>query len=279
MATTALVRHYFNLRHRGWNVWPILVAGAVALAAIAWADPPAAAPSPAASAGRRSRSRSAQAIVQQRCVTCHSADPTRDGFDAPPKGIAFDTPEQIVAQAQLIDRWAVQSKAMPLGNVTGMTDAERAELGRGSRRERTGRLTRPCSRSPQAPFSFRAELHEEAAPQTGRRVPAAASAREPDHPRALVGRGRLDPVGRPRPRHRPGERDPLPEPGRADPLPGRRQRDRAAARLRLRRLRVEGGRSSRATTSPRSSRASENLRELGRRLLWEGAQEIRFTES
>jgi uncharacterized membrane protein len=127
MATTAFVRHYFNLRHRGWNVWPILAVGAAALAGIAWAIRPQHA-TPAASAAPVSFAR-AQAIVQQRCVTCHSAEPTRAGFDAPPKGVAFDTPEQIVSQAQLIERWAVQSKAMPLGNATGMTDQERAELG------------------------------------------------------------------------------------------------------------------------------------------------------
>jgi uncharacterized membrane protein len=33
MAIGALVRHYFNLRHRGLNVWPILgLAGACVLA-------------------------------------------------------------------------------------------------------------------------------------------------------------------------------------------------------------------------------------------------------
>jgi uncharacterized membrane protein len=44
-------------------------------------------------------------------------------------GITFDTADEIVRRAGLIDQWAVQSRAMPLGNVTGMTDAERAELG------------------------------------------------------------------------------------------------------------------------------------------------------
>ena len=41
---------------------------------------------------------------------------------------------------------------------------------------------------------------------------------------------------------RPRERDELPEPGRAHLLPRRRQRDRAPARLRLRRVREQGGR-------------------------------------
>jgi uncharacterized membrane protein len=127
MATLAVVRHYFNLRHRGWHVWPILVAGAGALALVAWLIRPQAAATPAAAATVPFSK--AQAIVANRCAPCHSQTPTQPGFDAPPKGIAFDTPREIVANAQLIEQWAVQSHAMPLGNATGMTQAERDELG------------------------------------------------------------------------------------------------------------------------------------------------------
>jgi uncharacterized membrane protein len=35
MALGALVRHYFNLRHRGLNVWPILGLAAAAVVAVA----------------------------------------------------------------------------------------------------------------------------------------------------------------------------------------------------------------------------------------------------
>ena len=51
----------------------------------------------------------------------------------------------------------------------------------------------------------------------------------------------MDPDGRPRRGHRAGERDELPEPRRADLLPRWRQRDRAPARVRLRRVREQGG--------------------------------------
>jgi uncharacterized membrane protein len=60
-------------------------------------------------------------------VPCHSSHPTK--VDSAPLGIAFDTPGQIRAQAALIEQVAVSSKAMPLGNATGMTQAERDELG------------------------------------------------------------------------------------------------------------------------------------------------------
>ena len=53
-----------------------------------------------------------------------------EGFSAPPLGIAFDTPEQIRSRASQIEEQAVRTNAMPLGNVTGMTDAERELLGR-----------------------------------------------------------------------------------------------------------------------------------------------------
>lgn len=70
----------------------------------------------------------AQSIVQQRCVTCHSATPTRAGFSSPAGGVTFDTPEQIKAKASRIMARAVQNTSMPQGNVTGMTPAERETL-------------------------------------------------------------------------------------------------------------------------------------------------------
>jgi uncharacterized membrane protein len=50
-------------------------------------------------------------------------------MDSAPLGIVFDTPEQMHAQASLIEQVAVSSKTMPLGNATGMTQSERDELG------------------------------------------------------------------------------------------------------------------------------------------------------
>jgi uncharacterized membrane protein len=68
-------------------------------------------------------------IVAERCAVCHSMRPTQAGFSAPPKGIAFDTPAEIAAQTSAIEQQAVVLKAMPLGNVTHMTQAERDALG------------------------------------------------------------------------------------------------------------------------------------------------------
>jgi uncharacterized membrane protein len=122
----AWIRHFFNLRHAGRTVWWIPVtagAAAIALAVAMRPDEGGGAPS------RTVSDAEAIAIVQQRCVPCHSANPTQPGYDVPPAGITFDSRDQIVERADAIEEQAVRTTAMPLGNVTGMTDQERETLG------------------------------------------------------------------------------------------------------------------------------------------------------
>jgi uncharacterized membrane protein len=69
-------------------------------------------------------------IFQQRCTVCHSSAPTDNNYRQPPKGIAFDTPDEIMRYAKQIYRMAVQTRAMPLGNKTGMLPQERVMIGR-----------------------------------------------------------------------------------------------------------------------------------------------------
>jgi uncharacterized membrane protein len=129
MAAGAWIRHFFNLRHAGRTVWWIPVTAALAIAAVAVAIRPtggAGGTASTAGAGTVSFAR-ARAIVSARCVPCHSSHPTK--VAAAPLGIAFDTPEQIRAQADAIERVAVESTIMPLGNATEMTRAERDLLG------------------------------------------------------------------------------------------------------------------------------------------------------
>jgi uncharacterized membrane protein len=69
----------------------------------------------------------AQTILGQRCVPCHSHSPTQPGFNAPPNGIVLNSPTQV--RAHLADvRKQLTLRTMPLGNITGMTDLERARL-------------------------------------------------------------------------------------------------------------------------------------------------------
>jgi uncharacterized membrane protein len=127
MLVGAWIRVYFNLRHRGRTVWAIPATAALAVLAIAIAIRPDDA-EPAGTAAVPFAQ--VATIVEQRCAVCHSMSPTNPSFSSPPAGIAFDTPEQIRARAAAIDEQAVRTRAMPLGNVTEMTDAERELLGR-----------------------------------------------------------------------------------------------------------------------------------------------------
>jgi uncharacterized membrane protein len=122
----AWIRHFFNLRHAGRTVWFIpvtAVAASVLLAVAIRPDEGGGAPATPVDAEK------AAAIVEQRCVPCHSQSPTQEGFDTAPAGVVLDTREQIVDQADVVEEQAVRTKAMPLGNVTGMTDQERETLG------------------------------------------------------------------------------------------------------------------------------------------------------
>ena len=71
----------------------------------------------------------ARLVVQLRCVTCHSARPSNAAFAAPPNGVTFESVEQMRAYADRIVYRVVDTRTMPLGNLTGITDAERATLG------------------------------------------------------------------------------------------------------------------------------------------------------
>jgi uncharacterized membrane protein len=127
MTIGAWIRHFFNLRHAGRTVWWIPVTAALGIAAVAVAIRPDDGSGSAPAGTAAVPFARAQAIVQARCVPCHSSAPTR--VDAAPLGIVLDTPEQIEAQASLIERVAVSTKTMPIGNATDMTQAERDELG------------------------------------------------------------------------------------------------------------------------------------------------------
>jgi uncharacterized membrane protein len=127
MLIGAWVRHFFNLRHDGRTVWWIPATAAAAVVVLAVAIEPDEATAPAA-AGRVSFAQ-VRGIIATRCVECHSAHPSNSAFDTAPAGVKFDTPAEIAARADAIEEQAVRTKAMPLGNVTGMTEQERGVLG------------------------------------------------------------------------------------------------------------------------------------------------------
>ena len=78
MAAGVLIRHFFNLRHKGRVVWGYPAAGVAILLAVAIALAP---PPPVASKASSAPSMAKiEQIMQQRCVACHAEQPTQAGF-------------------------------------------------------------------------------------------------------------------------------------------------------------------------------------------------------
>ena len=121
----AWVRHFFNLRHTGRTVWWIPVSAAIAIAMLAILIRPQ---SESASGAPAVPFTQVKQIIDNRCTACHSMHPTK--VSEAPLGLTLDTPQEIQHYAPDIKGQAVDSTAMPLGNVTGMTKAERRLLGR-----------------------------------------------------------------------------------------------------------------------------------------------------
>ncbi len=153
---TATARHYFNQKHLGHSkpqyLWipalatimliifmrpapiepipvpPVAAAQPVTDAAPA-GDTAAVAPVEGAQAVpvTASADDAVMGVVEAKCSVCHMAQPTQAGFNAPPAGIIIQTPEDMKTwKAKIVT--AVQSKYMPLGNITQLSDEERAQI-------------------------------------------------------------------------------------------------------------------------------------------------------
>lgn len=132
MLAGALIRQFFVLWHSGGRAWWLLAAGAAGLLAMfAWLAPPMGAPNaPAATAQGAHADAPTTAdilpILVSRCATCHSAHPTL--MPSAPKGAMFDTVAQIEARAALIHQQVTVLRVMPPGNLTGLSEEERARI-------------------------------------------------------------------------------------------------------------------------------------------------------
>ncbi len=123
MLAGVLIRQFFVLRHKGRTMWALPGVAVALLAGLAVALAPA--PPPPAAKGEGVAFSRVKAIVDTRCVQCHAAQPTQAGFAQPPKGVVLETPEQIGQNAAKIAE-TVGNRYMPIGNLTQMTDEERA---------------------------------------------------------------------------------------------------------------------------------------------------------
>nr|WP_298376781.1 urate hydroxylase PuuD [uncultured Halomonas sp.] len=145
----ALIRQFFVLMHQG-NIRPAYPAAGAALILVAvWVASPnmqSAAPDsqPTASANANAETQGddamatagadgpidiarIQVIMNERCVQCHAKQPSHAGFAAAPAGILLDSERHTTIQAQMVKQ-VVASGYMPLGNITKITDEERATI-------------------------------------------------------------------------------------------------------------------------------------------------------
>jgi uncharacterized membrane protein len=124
----AAARHLL-MRHEAGDplskiAWTLPVI-AVALLAALWVT----APAERQASGATAPDADVLAIVQQHCAVCHAADPPHEAFPAPPADMVISSLDDVRRHGEAIDQFAVRTEIMPLGNETGMTDAEREMLG------------------------------------------------------------------------------------------------------------------------------------------------------
>src|SRR6478609_1168255 len=125
----AAIRQFFVVRHRfklgnARNPIPYALFGIAVLGlTIVWMKPePAAASAPGAAVQKVSFGE-VQKVLEQRCYMCHGATMQM-------KNVRLDSADQVAAHAQAVYQQVVVTKIMPMNNATGITDAERALIGK-----------------------------------------------------------------------------------------------------------------------------------------------------
>ncbi len=120
------VRHYINLYEKEKADLKFLFIGSIALFALVFVTAPKLVEKNNAPVSFAD----VHPIFQKRCESCHSSHPTDDVQNVAPNGVMFDTPEQIAKMKDRIMFRVVQTKTMPQGNKTGITEIERELIGR-----------------------------------------------------------------------------------------------------------------------------------------------------
>jgi uncharacterized membrane protein len=130
MLAGAAIRQFFVMRHGyklGRNKHPLpyaLLGIVILLALIAWMRPAPVSNSPApAAAGKPVNYAQVQAVLSQRCVACH-------GEQVQMKNVRLDSAQALSRHAQAVYQQVVVSRLMPMNNSTGISEEERALIGR-----------------------------------------------------------------------------------------------------------------------------------------------------
>ena len=131
MMAGVFIRQFFVLKHQGKKVWAYPIVGVLLLATLILAlspnmyKPPTVA-SNEAPLGEVSDA-DALAIVQTRCAMCHAEKPNYPGFYQAPKGVMLENAAHLEQHAPIVAS-SIASKYMPLGNLSKITDRERAQI-------------------------------------------------------------------------------------------------------------------------------------------------------
>ena len=141
----AVIRHFFNTKHKGdpapWWTWAVAAALLVAAILLSQAGAPKYDESAYAEQGYGEGAElhlAAVELVTERCAICHAAVPQWDGMAFAPKGVMLETEADILAQVDAIYWQVAASHAMPPGNVIWVEPEERAMLAKWRQMLKTG---------------------------------------------------------------------------------------------------------------------------------------------
>lgn len=128
MASGALIREFFIIKHKDIiNPWYVVVPCLIIVGVAIWVAPASSGyPGAGSHAHGPVSYQRIEKIMKDRCVACHAAKPTM--VPIPPKNILLDSEKEVLRHARLIFQQCVTTKVMPLGNITKMTEEERAVI-------------------------------------------------------------------------------------------------------------------------------------------------------
>jgi uncharacterized membrane protein len=130
----ALIRHFYNMRHRGlpspWWTWGVSVLLGLMIVGLSMLGPAQGRRAEVPAGTRPVAFAEVEEVVVTRCSMCHAAAPVWEGLVTAPKGVRLDTPALIKAHKREITLNTVWTNAMPPSNITGLTEVERTVLAR-----------------------------------------------------------------------------------------------------------------------------------------------------
>ena len=130
----ALIRHFFNTKHKGLPApyWTWLFASLLAVCSVLLSY--AGAPNNNVyevsnlNMTKEEIHKTAVELVIERCSSCHAREPLWEGLAFAPKGIHLETEEEVLKMANEIYWQSAASWAMPPGNIIWLEDEERVLL-------------------------------------------------------------------------------------------------------------------------------------------------------